>query len=117
LYEAEVALKENKNLSIWIFPEGTRNQNGSLLDFKKGAFHLAVDSGTPILPIVVEPYYKKLLECSQLWESKKIRIKVLPEVSIEKIKDLKGNERKDAINILCENCRNDMLKIIENWKN
>lgn len=41
---------------VLMFPEGTRNNTGKLLPFKKGAFHLAVASGSPIQPVVVSRY-------------------------------------------------------------
>lgn len=39
--------------SIWIAPEGTRSRDGSLGEFRKGGFHLALQSGCRILPITV----------------------------------------------------------------
>ncbi|KAB0400301.1 hypothetical protein E2I00_011763 [Balaenoptera physalus] len=41
---------------VWVFPEGTRNHNGSMLPFKRGAFHLAVQAQVPIVPIVMSSY-------------------------------------------------------------
>ena len=52
LRDAEATLKEGN--SLLIFPEGTRSKDGSLQNFKDGAFELAVTTGTPILPIVIE---------------------------------------------------------------
>jgi 1-acyl-sn-glycerol-3-phosphate acyltransferase len=37
--------------SLIILPEGTRSRDGSLGDFKKGAFQIALDLGLPILPV------------------------------------------------------------------
>ena len=42
-----------KNVSVMIFPEGTRSRTWEMLPFKDGAFRLAIESGAPILPIAV----------------------------------------------------------------
>jgi putative phosphoserine phosphatase/1-acylglycerol-3-phosphate O-acyltransferase len=44
------ALKQGR--SIAIAPEGTRSRTPRLGPFKKGAFHLALQAGVPIVPIV-----------------------------------------------------------------
>jgi 1-acyl-sn-glycerol-3-phosphate acyltransferase len=43
----------DKHVSVMIFPEGTRSKSGELQEFKTGAFRLAIQAGTPILPVAV----------------------------------------------------------------
>lgn len=42
------------NLSIMVAPEGSRKHPGVIGPFKKGAFHMAIDLGFPIVPIYFE---------------------------------------------------------------
>lgn len=48
-----IAKIKDKNLSIWMFPEGTRNHSKGLLPFKMGAFHAAISAKIPIVPICI----------------------------------------------------------------
>lgn len=49
---------KSRKQSVYMFPEGTRSysKEPELLPFKKGAFHLAVQAGVPIVPCVVANY-------------------------------------------------------------
>ena len=40
-------------INLTVFPEGTRSAEGRLLPFKKGPFHLAMESGMPVLPMTI----------------------------------------------------------------
>lgn len=42
-----------KGVSVLIFPEGTRSRTDEMGIFKSGAFRLAIESGEPLLPIVL----------------------------------------------------------------
>ncbi len=43
---------KTSNVSVWLFPEGTRSNGRGLLPFKTGAFHAAIAAGVPIVPII-----------------------------------------------------------------
>lgn len=40
-----------KGINMTVYPEGTRSLDGRLLPFKKGPFHLALETGFPIVPV------------------------------------------------------------------
>ncbi|KAJ7637203.1 hypothetical protein B0H17DRAFT_995219 [Mycena rosella] len=78
--DAAVNLLRTLRISLWMFPEGTRNnsEHPGLLPFKKGGFHLAVQSGLPIIPLVVENYWH--IYHKNVFESGVIRVRVLPPI-------------------------------------
>ncbi|HEY9417523.1 MAG TPA: lysophospholipid acyltransferase family protein, partial [Pseudonocardia sp.] len=49
---AVVAKLNQDGLSIAMSPEGTRSATPALGEFKKGAFHIAMRAGVPIVPVV-----------------------------------------------------------------
>ena len=44
----------DSGFSFGVFVEGTRALPGQLLPFKKGAFHLAMQTGSPIVPVAIK---------------------------------------------------------------
>lgn len=63
--------------NVLIFPEGTRSYSAepTLLPFKKGGFHLAVQSGADILPVVAENYSSVVNVKAKRLKSGTIRVK------------------------------------------
>lgn len=75
--EAAQAIRQ-RNISLIIFPEGTRSKGRGLLPFKKGAFFTAVEAKVPILPIVIN-HYAETMDFSR-WDGGYVRVSVLPPI-------------------------------------
>jgi len=90
---ASKSLRE-KNISVWIFPEGTRSKGKGLLNFKKGAFYTAIDAQVPIVPIVISSY-KDFFDMGKL-NSGTILAEVLDPI------ETKGKTRDDINELLNE---------------
>merc|ERR1712072_1094572 len=74
---------KEKGTSLFIFAEGTRNRSPhpSLLPFKKGAFHLAVEGQYDIIPVVCENYNQLYSSKQKRFRSGTITLKALPPIS------------------------------------
>ncbi|XP_044634359.1 1-acyl-sn-glycerol-3-phosphate acyltransferase beta isoform X2 [Equus asinus] len=69
-----------ENLKVWIYPEGTRNDNGDLLPFKKGAFHLAIQAQVPIIPVVYSSFSSFYNSRTKLFTSGTVKVEVLDAI-------------------------------------
>lgn len=59
LYSMKKALETIRNSELLgIFPEGTREKEGKVLDFKPGAAMLALKTSTPVIPVYIEGDYR-----------------------------------------------------------
>lgn len=71
----------DRGVSVALFPEGTRTDDGSLGKFKLGAFALAVDHQTPIVPIVIAGARALLPKKSVVFQrDASIRLRVLDPI-------------------------------------
>jgi len=69
-----------RGFSLLFFPEGTRSEDGSPKKFKSGAFKMAIETNTPILPVVLSGAGKLLRKGSICPQSATLKISVLPLV-------------------------------------
>ncbi len=67
--------------SLVIAPEGTRSPTPALGPFKKGAFHVAMQAGVPIVPIVIRNSGELMWRGAMTIHSGTVQIAVLPPVS------------------------------------
>ena len=72
-----------KRISVWVFPEGHRNQEQQLLPFKKGVFHLAIATQFPIVPIATGPIADILDGHGWAVRPGTYRVRVLPPIPTE----------------------------------
>jgi 1-acyl-sn-glycerol-3-phosphate acyltransferase len=80
--------------SIWIAPEGTRSIDGSLGPFRKGGFHLALQSHARILPVTIVGTNAVLpAKGAHITEGCRVRVVVHPPVDPRDY----GEERRDEL--------------------
>jgi putative phosphoserine phosphatase / 1-acylglycerol-3-phosphate O-acyltransferase len=77
-------------MSVVIAPEGTRSLTPRLGQFKKGAFHIAMQAGAPIVPVVIRNAYEVMPRGSLLFRPGTVQVCALPAIDVTtwKVEDL-----------------------------
>jgi putative phosphoserine phosphatase/1-acylglycerol-3-phosphate O-acyltransferase len=70
----------NQGKSVVIAPEGTRTVSPIMAPFKKGAFHLAMQAGVPIVPIVIRNSGDVAPKGDFVFRPATVEVEVLPPV-------------------------------------
>src|SRR5690349_11829276 len=72
--------KLRDGISLVIAPEGTRSPTPALGPFKKGAFHVAMEAGVPIVPIVIRNSGELMWRSARTIHSGTVQVAVLPPI-------------------------------------
>ncbi|ETE70099.1 1-acyl-sn-glycerol-3-phosphate acyltransferase alpha, partial [Ophiophagus hannah] len=83
---------QHEKLRVWVYPEGTRNREDTMLPFKRGAFHLAIKAQVPIVPIVISSYTDFYSVKDKRFDPGNITIRILPKIETEglDLQDISG---------------------------
>jgi 1-acyl-sn-glycerol-3-phosphate acyltransferase len=73
----------HKNVSVMIFPEGTRSKDGELQEFRDGAFRIAIQTGVPIIPLAVLGTRDALIKHDWRFGRSKAEVRVLDSISTD----------------------------------
>lgn len=94
---------KSRDLSIWMFPEGTRSRGRGLLPFKTGAFHTAIEAGVSIIPVVCSTTHNQI--DLNRWHNGKVICQMLEPIP-------STNYRKENVREFAQHCHQIMAEKI-----
>ncbi len=94
--------------SIAIAPEGTRSPTPRLLPFKKGPFHMAMQAGVPIVPIVMRNCGQIMAAHSMVIHPGTVDVAVLAPIPTE-------DWTRENLNEHVESVRQQYLDTLADW--
>jgi len=107
---------KKEHTKLWIFPEGTRHNDGAIHEFKKGAFHTAIEAQVPILPVVFSSYRTFLNDKKFIMHPGEVIIEALPEIPTKGLTSKDVDELMEHTRRLMVNKFSEITMEIENGK-
>lgn len=71
-----------RGASVILFPEGTRSRDGRLARFKRGAFHLALEAGVPVVPVAIAGTYQVVKPRSIIVRPGPVQVTFAPPIDV-----------------------------------
>lgn len=96
LSQAGAFVREH-GLHVCMMPEGTRSRDGRLLAFKKGFFHLALQTRLPIVPMITRGAHQAWDRGTLRLRQVPIEIEFLPPISTEQWTEAHMDEHIAAV--------------------
>jgi len=94
---------------VWgIYPEGTRSPDGCLYKGKTGAIRVALETGAPVVPVVVHGGDAVNPPGTRMWRFSKVRITVGEPIDFSRYRELRGYQAvvraatDELMTVLCE---------------
>lgn len=101
----QAAKRIAQGISVLIFPEGTRSDNGKLQDFKTGAALLAIKAKVPVVPLSFNGSYEVLPKGRFLPQKGEVCIRIGKAISTEHYK----NSDKQTLTLLLQEKVEELL--------
>ena len=98
------------NVSVMIFPEGTRSKTGDMRNFRAGAFKLAIEGQHPILPLALHGTRDALRKNDWRHGYAKAEVRVLDPISTEGLTIDDLPELRDRVRAAIEGARADLRR-------
>ncbi|HWF54400.1 MAG TPA: HAD-IB family hydrolase [Solirubrobacteraceae bacterium] len=99
---------KHDRLSLMIAPEGTRSRTPQLGPFKKGPFHIAMQAGVPVVPIVLNGAGEVLRKGDQTIRSGVVEVVVLPPVETD-------SWRRETMGEHVQEVRDQYVRTLADW--
>lgn len=74
---------QQRKISMLVFPEGGRSQDGVLREFKEGGAYIAIRAGVPLVPIVLIGTHDVLPMHSAIVRPGPVTLRILPPIPTE----------------------------------
>lgn len=99
---------EEERFSLVVAPEGTRSATPRIGPFKKGPFHIAMNAGVPVVPVVLRNAGELMWRGAQLIKPGTVEVRVLPPIDTSSWVPEKAGEYAEEV-------RQQFLDALADW--